>query len=52
MNISDSGTTMENLKNAMDLLVEEIEIIRMSQFFIYDGELKKAKRLKRKRTRF
>lgn len=47
MNISDHGTTMENLKNAMDLLVEEIEIIRMAQFFIYDGEMKKAKRMRK-----
>jgi hypothetical protein len=30
MNISDHGTTMENLKNSMELLVEEIEIIRMA----------------------
>lgn len=42
MNISDYGTTMENLKNAMDMLVEEIEIIRMAQFFVYDIEMKKA----------
>jgi hypothetical protein len=47
MNISDHGTTMENLKNSMDLLVEEIELIRMAQFFIYDGEMKKAKRFRR-----
>lgn len=47
MNISDHGTTMENLKNSMDLLVEEIEIIRMAQFFIYDGEMKKNKRLRK-----
>jgi hypothetical protein len=47
MNISDHGTTMENLKNSMDLLVEEIEIIRMAQFFIYDGEMRKAKRLRK-----
>jgi len=47
MNISDHGTTMENLKNSMELLVEEIEIIRMAQFFIYDGEMKKNKRLRK-----
>ena len=38
---------MENLKNSMDLLVEEIELIRMAQFFVYDGEMKKAKKFRK-----
>lgn len=51
MNSSDHGTMMENLKNTMDLLVEEIEIIRIAQFFIYDSEMKKAQRLKKAKLR-
>ena len=38
---------MENLKNGIDMLVDDVSLIRMSQYFVYNDarKLKKAKRM-------
>ena len=43
-NLSDNDTAMENLRNNVDQLMEDIALIRMSQYFVYND----TRRLKKK----
>ena len=43
-NITDVGQVVENVKNAVEVLVDDVDVIKMSQYFMYEdlNQRKKA----------
>ena len=45
-NISDIETDMETLKNGIEMLVDDVALIKMAQYFIYNDSRKLKKSMK------
>jgi len=50
-NITDNDADMETLKNGMDTLLDDVELIRMAQYFIYHDIRKIKKQILPKKLR-
>ena len=44
-NLSDNDTAVENLKNNIEQMLEDVSLLRMSQYFIFNDSRKLKKQL-------